>query len=38
MAKRFKISRRKSKRSFKKTAVRVHPRNNLSPMRGGIRA
>ncbi len=36
---RSKISRRKSKRSFTKGAVRVHPRNGQQarPMRGGIR-
>ena len=40
MKKRHKMSRHKSKRSFKKGAVRVHPKNNLrstSAMRGGIR-
>lgn len=38
MKKRFKLSRRKSKRLFQKTAKRVHKRNvHLNPMRGGIR-
>lgn len=37
--KRFKLSRKHSKRSFTKGARRVHPRNvRLNPMRGGIRA
>lgn len=43
MAKRFKVSRKKSKRTFSRTAQRVHPKNMLSSsgssfaMRGGIR-
>lgn len=36
--KRRKLTRRGSKRLFKKTAVKVHKKNLLSrPMRGGIR-
>lgn len=38
MKKRFKMSPKSSKRLFTKKAVSVHPRNNLRPMRGGIRA
>ena len=35
---RRKMSRKKSRRLFTKTARRVNPRNNISsPMRGGIR-
>lgn len=37
MAKRFKIPSKKSKRMFSKTASRVHVKNSLNPMRGGIR-
>lgn len=39
MAKRYKMNRRKSKRTFTKGAVRVHRKNGMSarPMRGGIR-
>ncbi len=39
MARRSKMSRKKSKRSFTKGAVRVHGRNLSAgrPMRGGIR-
>ncbi len=39
MAKRYKMNRRKSKRSFTKGAVKVHRKNGMSarPMRGGIR-
>ncbi len=39
MAKRFKMNRRKSKRSFTKGATRIHRKNGMSarPMRGGIR-
>lgn len=36
--KRSKMSRKASKRDFTKKAVRVHGKNNLRPMRGGIRA
>ena len=39
MKKRFKLSRRRSKRSFVRHAMRVHPKNaRIGPMRGGIRA
>nr|QJB19601.1 MAG: hypothetical protein [Microvirus sp.] len=38
MKKRSKMSRKKSKRLFTKTAQYVHPRNvHSQPMRGGIR-
>lgn len=38
MAKRFKLSRGKSKRNFTRGAVHVHPKNNRPlVMRGGIR-
>lgn len=40
MAKRKPMSRKKSKKLFKRTAQRVHPKNALggsSVMRGGIR-
>ena len=36
--KRFKLRKKVSKRVFRKTAQRVHPKNGLAPMRGGIRA
>lgn len=36
--KRHKMSAAHSKRDFRKKASRVHRRNGLSPMRGGIRA
>ena len=35
--KRRKMSRKGSKKLFAKAAVRVHGKNNLSPVRGGIR-
>lgn len=36
--KRMHMSRSKSRKSFKRGAMSVHPRNNRSgPMRGGIR-
>ena len=38
MAKRRHMSRRHSKRDFRRKASRVHGMNGLSPMRGGIRA
>jgi hypothetical protein len=38
MYKRHKMSKRHSRRSFTRHAVRVHRRNNISPMRGGIRS
>lgn len=34
---RRKMSRKKSRKSFTKNAVRVHGKNNYNPMRGGIR-
>lgn len=42
MRKRYKMGRKKSRRSFTKGAMRVHNKNSLStvasgPMRGGIR-
>lgn len=37
MSKRFKIPSKKSKKMFTKTARRVNFKNNLNPMRGGIR-
>lgn len=35
--KRRKLTRKGSKRLFKKTAVKVHKKNLAMPMRGGIR-
>lgn len=38
MAKRYKMDRRKSRRSFSRGAARTHRKNMLgNPMRGGIR-
>lgn len=37
MSYRRKVSRGKSKRLFRKTAVSVHPKNNSVAYRGGIR-
>lgn len=39
MAKRHKMSRGKSRKSFRKGAQNVHPKNGMlsRPMRGGIR-
>ncbi|WNK14064.1 MAG: hypothetical protein [Microvirus sp.] len=37
MRKRFKINRKKSRKSFTKGALRVHGKNSGNPMRGGIR-
>lgn len=37
MMKRRKVTRRGSKRLFKKTAVKTHKKNLAAPMRGGIR-
>lgn len=37
MKKRYKIPAKKSKRMFTKSAKRVHVKNSLNPMRGGIR-
>lgn len=38
MARRRKMTRKGSKRHFTKNALRVHGKNTLMPMRGGIRA
>lgn len=38
MAKRHAMSRKASKRSFTKNALRVHKKNKVTVMRGGIRA
>lgn len=35
--KRFKLSGKKSRRLFSKTGALTHRKNNLNPMRGGIR-
>lgn len=37
MAKRFKMGGKASRRDFSRKADRVHGRNMLNPMRGGIR-
>lgn len=37
MARRYKMRRRHSRRVFRRTAKRVHRRNNMRPMRGGYR-
>lgn len=37
MARRKKLNRRSSKKSFSRNAVRVNGKNNYNPMRGGIR-
>lgn len=37
MARRKSLSRKKSRKLFKRTATRIHPKNALKPMRGGIR-
>lgn len=37
MAFRKRIGRRRSKRMFRKTAMRTHKHNSSRPMRGGIR-
>lgn len=37
MAKRHKMTRRGSKKSFVKNAVKVKPLNTVIPMRGGFR-
>ena len=37
MSKRKPLSRKTSKKLFKRTASKVHPKNALKPMRGGIR-
>lgn len=38
MAKRVKLSKNTSDRKFVKGAMRVHEKNMIQPMRGGIRA
>ena len=35
--KRMKMSKKKSKKLFSKTAMRVNKRNHIKPMRGGYR-
>ena len=37
MARRKPLARKASKKLFKRTASKVHPKNALKPMRGGIR-
>lgn len=37
MSNRKPMARKKSQKLFRKTAQRVHPKNNYMPMRGGIR-
>ena len=37
MRKRHRVSRRGSKRLFRKTAVKVHKKNFVMPNRGGLR-
>lgn len=37
MSKRKPISYKKSKKSFTRQAKKIHPKNALKPMRGGIR-
>lgn len=37
MGKRKPISKKSSQKLFKRTARKVHPKNNYMPMRGGIR-
>lgn len=37
MARRKTLSRKKSNKLFKRTASKIHPKNALKPMRGGIR-
>lgn len=37
MAKRKRMSRSKSRKSFSRNAVRTNGKNNYNPMRGGIR-
>lgn len=34
---RKRIGKRKSKKLFRRTARKVHPKNNLNPLRGGRR-
>jgi len=37
MSKRKPMSKKGSQKLFKRTAKKVHPKNNYMPMRGGIR-
>lgn len=37
MSNRKPMSKKSSQKLFKKTAKKVHPKNNYTPMRGGIR-
>lgn len=37
MARRKSLSKKKSRKLFKRTASKMHPKNALKPMRGGIR-
>lgn len=37
MRKRKKLNYKKSKKQFTRTAKKVHPKNGINPMRGGIR-
>jgi len=37
MARRKRLSKKRSKRNFRRNAVRVHGRNFYDPLRGGIR-
>lgn len=37
MSYRHKVSRRGSRKLFRKTAVKVHKKNNVRPNRGGLR-
>lgn len=37
MSKRKPMTKKGSQKLFRKTAQRVHPKNNYMPMRGGIR-
>lgn len=37
MSRRKPLSNKSSKKIFKRTASKVHPKNALKPMRGGIR-
>lgn len=37
MRKRFRVSKSKSKRSFRRGASKTHKKNSMSVMRGGIR-
>lgn len=37
MARRKTMSRKSSNKLFKRTASKIHPKNALKPMRGGIR-